>query len=111
MGDSPQGPLANGLSGDQEMAAALDAALDALQAGRPFDRDGILTRHPALTSALAALEQFFHRTSAADPAPDVPIARPERIGPYRVERELGAGGFGVVYLAFDPDVKRHVAVK
>src|SRR5262249_8040866 len=32
-------------------------------------------------------------------------------GPYQVERELGSGGFGVVYLAYDPDVKRRVAIK
>src|SRR5262249_52313682 len=43
--------------------------------------------------------------------PDLPLARPQRIGPYQIERELGAGGFGVVYLAFDPDVKRRVAIK
>ncbi len=34
-----------------------------------------------------------------------------RIGKYIVEAELGRGGFGRVYRAFDPDVKRQVAIK
>jgi serine/threonine protein kinase len=36
---------------------------------------------------------------------------PGRIGKYQVERELGQGGFGRVYLAFDPDVGQKVAIK
>jgi serine/threonine protein kinase len=39
--------------------------------------------------------------------PPVPL----RIGRYRVERLLGQGGFGVVYLAHDNQLSRHVAVK
>jgi serine/threonine protein kinase len=108
----PQTDVFKGPSSEQEMAAALDAALDAIQAGHPVDRRELLARHPALASALGALDHLFAPTSTgASAGNDLPLARPERIGPYQIERELGAGGFGVVYLAFDPDVKRWVAIK
>jgi serine/threonine protein kinase len=44
----------------------------------------------------------------ADP-PDGPV--PERIGPYRVQRLIGRGGMGVVYLASQSNPDRDVALK
>src|SRR5689334_2233109 len=57
-------------------------------------------------------------TSALD-APDPERVQAAAVGPlgtvvlnrYRLERKLGAGGFGVVYLAFDQKLEREVAVK
>lgn len=57
--------------------------------------------HSGETPSLAA-------NSAA--AEDV-SARPQRLGKFEIIRELGAGGFGVVYLAKDTVLDRHVALK
>ncbi|HKI36754.1 MAG TPA: serine/threonine-protein kinase [Gemmataceae bacterium] len=96
---------------EEEMAAALDEAVAALLAGRPLDRARLLARYPQLAEALAGLERLAGLSNTVAESRAEPGPLPERIGPYKVERELGAGGFGVVYLAYDPDVKRRVALK
>ncbi len=42
---------------------------------------------------------------------EAPLAAGTRIGPYVVEREIGRGGMGIVYLAEDTRLGRKVAVK
>src|ERR1700686_35278 len=49
-----------------------------------------------------------------DPVPcsaATPPAQPQQIGRYRVEKILGEGGFGRVYLAHDDKLSRAVAIK
>src|SRR5438874_310645 len=48
----------------------------------------------------------------SDPsAAESPAELPPSLGRYRVTARLGAGGFGVVYRAYDDELHRDVAIK
>ncbi|MFM7151098.1 MAG: serine/threonine-protein kinase [Gemmataceae bacterium] len=102
-------------SREEKMAEALDHALTAIQQGQPIDRDALLLRFPELAGALDLAGKLAPvPASPPKPAPfvaDGPATRPTTIGRYRIDRELGSGSFGIVYLGFDPNVERHVAIK
>jgi serine/threonine protein kinase len=57
---------------------------------------------------LELLEQVWPRPRAQAPDGEPP---PEAVDRFEVIRELGRGGFGIVYLAFDPVLQREIALK
>ncbi|HEY2155690.1 MAG TPA: serine/threonine-protein kinase, partial [Isosphaeraceae bacterium] len=70
-----------------------------------------LARHPddidrvrRLLGAVAMMEQLRRGSQRAR-------AMPDRLGEFRILRELGRGGMGVVYEAVQESLDRHVAVK
>lgn len=60
---------------------------------------------------MATSDPFSGTKEAPPPDSAVTPAHPTQIGRYRVERLLGTGGFGRVYLAWDDQLRRRVAVK
>ncbi|MCH8504386.1 MAG: serine/threonine protein kinase [Ectothiorhodospiraceae bacterium] len=74
------------------------------------------TRYRDVRQRLEILENVSGQTSASGGMnatlimPGGGLELPD-VGRYRVERELGRGGMGVVYLATDPRINRQVAVK
>ncbi len=71
-----------------------------------LDHDGVL--HPAL---LARTQTFRQIITASESNSSVTMVYPDRIGPFRLEAEIGRGGMGIVYRAWDQDLHRWVAIK
>src|SRR6266550_4730111 len=95
------GAVADGIGVDWDGAAST--------AGDPELQDAI--EQLRIVADMAAV----HRRAADEPVaipPHEPVTAPERRwGPLELRREIGKGHFGTVYLAWDPDLEREVALK
>jgi serine/threonine protein kinase len=105
---------------DEATRNVVDQILDdwetAQAEGRYTTPEAICSNHPELVDVIgeyiAAIEwvrdkeeQFF----SPDTMASVPAKR--TLGRFRLEQLVGAGGFGTVWKAFDPELERHVAIK
>ncbi|MBL9105722.1 MAG: serine/threonine protein kinase [Myxococcales bacterium] len=82
---------------DDRDGAAVDAA------------SGDTQRLSVSVAAHAATRRSLDSGPPGDP--DELPEQPERIGRYLVLERLGAGGMGVVFAAFDPELERKIAIK
>jgi eukaryotic-like serine/threonine-protein kinase len=104
----------------RELADVLEQYLADLERGVRADREALLAAHPDLTDELRpyldsidklhAATQDLRVTRSLD-ANAGPTATGKRIGDFRIVREVGRGGMGVVYEAHQESLNRRVALK
>ena len=93
-----------------ELAAILDQYMADVQAGKAPDRRQLLEAHPELKSQLEACLagiDFINRATG----PTAATTEPAALGEFRIIREIGRGGMGVVYEAEQTSLRRRVALK
>jgi serine/threonine protein kinase len=107
---------------DPRVHQAMEEYLKMLQAGEHPDRSVFLSRYPDLATPLAACLQgldFVHAAGAElshpakrdGSAPADAVEPAESLGDFRIIREVGRGGMGVVYEAVQVSLGRRVALK
>jgi tetratricopeptide (TPR) repeat protein len=115
----------NGSSGgpSSELAELIDGLVARLQAGEAVDVEALAREHPGhadelrrLLPALGALDELS-RSGEEGPSGVAPLTPPQVelasrvLGDYRIARDVGRGGMGVVYEAEQISLGRRVALK
>ena len=97
--------LEDACAGDGALLAELRMLLHA------YEQGGSFLESPVVMTALTACLGGERESSAPDEAVVNPVSQGDVVSHYRLERRLGAGGMGVVYLAHDLALNRPAAVK
>ncbi len=122
--DDFPGDLPGDIPDDPRLQQAVQEYLAEWEAGRRPDRHELLRRYPDLAGPLSACLDgldIVHRAAVAETGPLPGQASPpiapvglvpgSPLGDFQIVREVGRGGMGIVYEAFQLSLGRRVALK
>ncbi len=112
--DSDPTEAPRSLSDDPRVLKVARHYLAELEAGRAPDRRAYQSRYPELAGVIGECLDGVELAHAAGRAMNpvaAPASTPEPLGDFRIVREIGRGGMGVVYEAVQLSLGRRVALK